>query len=265
MATRYDGTCSGNAWMNMEKLRTAFFISGSGTTAEAAILACHSGRLLRINPVAVIASRHEAGGIAKAHRLNIPVSVLRRKDYETNDAYGDALLATLQRYRVDVISQNGWLPMTPTNVIEEFHGRIINQHPGPLDSGRPDFGGKGMYGKRVTCARIAYLWATGEDQWTESTIHMVTAEYDQGDVLSTWRLYFEKTGDFEDTASLRTSVDEVCRSFLGIEHENVLSTLDMLSNGNVSHVLRSEPLIPKNHYDTLEQAKKLAIQLYPEG
>ncbi len=41
-------------------------------------------------------------------------------------------------------------------------GRIINQHPEPLDPSRDDFGGKGMYGAWVSCARLIYEYLPGE-------------------------------------------------------------------------------------------------------
>lgn len=256
----------------MEKLRTAFLISGEGTTMQAVIRSCQDGGLPRVEPVVVIASRHDAGGIAKARVLDIPVSVLQRKDYGNNEAFGEALLAVLREHHVDLVSQNGWLPLTPANVVEVYRDRIINQHPGPLDNGRPDFGGRGMYGKRVTCARIAYLWVTGEDQWTESTVHMVTAEYDRGDVLSASQLHFGQPKEpisfavlREDVSAFCIAVEQVSRDLLGLEHQNVIDTLGLLSLGDAPRVIRKEPLIPSEQYTILNEAKSLAVQLYPNG
>lgn len=46
-------------------LRTAFFLSGEGTTAEAVIKACQGGELTEIDPAVVIASKPDAGGICR--------------------------------------------------------------------------------------------------------------------------------------------------------------------------------------------------------
>src|SRR5437588_342377 len=63
-------------------------------------------------------------------------------------------------------------------------GRIINQHPGPLDPGRPDFGGKGMFGRRVHAARLLFVNQTGHDFWTEATSQRVAENFNEGPVLN---------------------------------------------------------------------------------
>ena len=124
-------------------IRFAMLISGSGTTAEAVLKAWRNGEIDSMLPVAVIASRSDALGIEKARALGVPTFV----------ADNSILLPLLRQLRVDVGFQNGWLPLTPALMVRAYKGRIINQHPGPLDPAGPvDFGGHGMYGARVTAA-----------------------------------------------------------------------------------------------------------------
>lgn len=256
----------------MERLRTAFLISGQGSTMAAVIDACRSERLPGIEPVVVIASTPVAGGIEKARARNVLVEMRVRKEYESSEAFGEALLKTLDAYRVDFVSQNGWLPLTPVTVVDAYQDKIINQHPGPLDPGWPDFGGKDMYGRRVVCARIAFLWAAGGFQWTESTIHTVTSEYDQGTIVSVWKQYlgprrnplpFSQIQQEKDV--LRASVEHASKEFIRLEHENVIFTLGALAVGHLPVISRNQRLITENQRDLLNQAKRLAIELYPEG
>jgi folate-dependent phosphoribosylglycinamide formyltransferase PurN len=257
------------------ELRTALLISGGGTTAEAVIKACQSGELKGISPVAVIASRPDAPGIGKAEALGIASYVVQRKDFFSAATFGNELLRILRELKVDLVSQNGWLVKTPPAVIEEYQGRILNQHPGPLDPGRGlDFGGKGMYGARVVCARLAYAWITGENKpWTEATTHYVTEEYDQGDLIRVSKMEIASLGGPVAVAQLRgapqqleSRTKEVQAQLLPLEHKNVIATLRMFGERRQGEgYRRKKPLIPRENEEWLNQAKNLAIELFPEG
>lgn len=237
----------------MKTVRVALLISGGGTTAEAVISACQRGFLKGIDPVVVISSRADAPGIMRAKKLRIPTLV----------AGADALLRILQLFRVNVVSQNGWLPLTPPSVIRQYKGNIINQHPGPLDTGRPDFGGKGMYGKRVICARIAYAWLTGCDFWTEATTHIVTTEFDTGPAIRRVRMSIPLSAS---RRGIIRATNEVAAKLLPIEHANVIATLQMFAaRKKLPELRRRMPLILAKNINILLQAKRLAIELFPKG
>ncbi|MBI2051928.1 hypothetical protein HYT33_04170 [Candidatus Roizmanbacteria bacterium] len=264
-------------------IRAAIFISGSGTTAEAVIRACQEGMIERIQPIAVVSSRPDAKGLVKAEKLGVPTHVVQRKHYETPEDFGDALLKLLKNLDVDFISQNGWLVFTPCNVVSEYPGRIINQHPGPLDPGGGigkndrgyDFGGRGMYGARVICSRLAYSWVMQDDYWTEATVHFVTEddEYDQGDIIRVGKYLLPAPADPVTIAELWKNPDElmettmdVQQKLLPLEHENVVETLKMFATSDtVSGWRRKERLIPIKNKPVVEQAKDLATKLFPHG
>ena len=235
----------------MKTLHLAILLSGSGSTAQAIIRACQSGSLRGITPVVVIGNNVQAGGLEKARLLGIKTRVVR-----------DDLLETLQGCQVDLISQNGWLPLTPKNVVDRYKGRLINQHPGPLDPGRSDFGGIGMYGRRVTCARIAYALMTGGNNWTEATTHLVTEEFDKGMVIRAERLSFRILPD----SNLIDATNNVTAKLLPLEHKNVIATLDSyVKFGNFPEVQRIVPLVPAKHENIVKKSKKIAIELFPHG
>ena len=77
----------------------------------------------------------------------------------------------LALYKIDFIVLAGFLWLVPENIIEQYHGRIINIHPALL----PAYGGKGMYGDAVHKAVIA-----NHDKESGITIHYVNKMYDEG-------------------------------------------------------------------------------------
>ncbi|RJR16376.1 phosphoribosylglycinamide formyltransferase, partial [Candidatus Microgenomates bacterium] len=170
------------------KKRLAILISGSGSTASAIIAACQNSQL-NLQPVLLISSNTQAAGLGKAQKLGVATQVVNPQESNSLKEFGEKLLAVLKKHSVDLISQNGWLPKTPLNVVHAFENKISNQHPGPLDPNSPvDFGGMGMYGIRVIAARLLYIWLTRSYPWTESCVHLVTSEFDKGDVIRTERL-----------------------------------------------------------------------------
>lgn len=244
---------------------------------EATIRACQEGRLKGILPVAVIASTEEALGIGKAKSLGIKeVLVVSRKDFSTVEAFADKLLEIFTRLRVNLISQNGWLPLTPKQVIDHYPKMIVNQHPGPLDPGRAiDFGGKGMFGKRVACSRLAYCLLTGQDFWTEASTHFVTPEYDRGDLIRIERLEFadpnfrvtvaQINNDQEIQEWLQNQSKQIAAELLPIEHLNTITTLQLFADQKAIGFRRQEPLIPLGNENLVFESKKIAKQLFPEG
>lgn len=257
-----------------KEIKTALLISGGGSTAEAILTARKKGELDGIHPIIVIASKYDIEGIEKAKAFDVPVYVLNRKNYATPELFGHALLELLRIYHVDLISQNGWLPRTPDSIVSAYAGRIINQHPGPLDPGRTDFGGKGMYGVRVTGARLAYAWLTANpaEHWTEATVHHVTAEYDKGKLIAVSRLQFSDIGRSVTVAELTDGLSETyagqvkeLQDYLLLrEHALVVHTLRKIGQSQaIPEHTRIGPVVPDQYIPLVEQAKHVAIQVFP--
>jgi phosphoribosylglycinamide formyltransferase-1 len=233
-------------------------ISGGGTTMAAILTAIKDGRLKNVEPVLVIASKPEAGGIEKALALGIAkedVIVVRTKDFSSREEFGKKIIEECKKRGVEFIGQYGWLCLTPENVIKEFEGMIVNQHPGPLDPGRPDFGGKGMFGRAVHAARLEFVKRTNRDYWTEAVSHRVTAEYDQGAVLNAVKVPIERDD----------SVEKLQDRVLRFEYDVQIKTLQDFADGNVKEITRDEPLVRPEEYGILEECKREAIEKYPKG
>jgi len=238
-----------------DKLRLGLFISGGGTTAEYIIKACKSGRLKGIEPACVIGNRRDCPGFEKARSHKLPTFFTERLKSTTDDQFADYILDGCSRFRVDIIGQYGWLPKTPMRVIEVYAGKMINQHPGPLDPPHLDFGGTGMYGRRVHAARLHFVRATERDFWTEATAQFVAPNYDEGGVICTKQVEIRPD---DDTCSLQKRV-------LPEEHEVQVTALELFVTGKAQPLTRSERLIRPGEEQLLNLAKQNAAQLFPHG
>jgi phosphoribosylglycinamide formyltransferase-1 len=234
-------------------------ISGGGTTMAQIIIACQEGVLRGlVGPALVIASRPDAGGMEKALKKSMrqeDILCIRRGNYNSEEEWGEAIIKECKARDVNFVGQYGWLPLTPSNVIRAFPGRMVNQHPGPLDPGRADFGGKWMMGRAVHAARLLFVRETKRDYWTEATVQRVAEEYDKGAVLGRMRV-----GIFpdDDVVSLQERV-------LPSEHKLQIETLREFALGIEREVTQRDPLVRPGEEEILQKAKLAAHYLFPRG
>ncbi len=152
-------------------IRLAVLVSGSGTTLQNFLDHIADGRLDASVEV-VISSNSTAYALERAKGAGIDTHVVRRRDFESQEAYSEAVTAVLKGYDVELIAAAGY---TQRYVFpDRFEGRMLNTHGALL----PKFGGQGMWGHHVHEAVLA----AGE---TESgcTVHIADHEYDRGPVL----------------------------------------------------------------------------------
>ncbi len=242
----------------IEDLRVAMLISGGGTTANAIIEACNSGKLKGVRPVCVIASTPEAGGIERVQSAGMSmesIHVVEPKKYRTPAEFGEALLSIFKKHEADFVGQYGWLAKTPTNVIEAYPRMMVNQHPGPLEPGKPDFGGPGMYGRRVHAARLLFVRRVNRDFWSEATAQRVAVEFDKGAVLRTKAVPILPGDD----------VPALAERMLPVEYELQIETLRDFATGHDRDTIRLVPLVKAGEEAILEECKKEAKRLYPNG
>lgn len=154
----------------------AFFISGTGGNALNLLRACREGRVPG-RPVLGLASSPKAGGLARLKAEGLPVAVVERRDFDSDEAFSAACYREVEKAGAEVICLAGWLKKLA--VPASWEGRILNIHPGLL----PRFGGPGMYGMHVHRAVI-------EAGVPESgcTVHLVDNQYDHGGHLAEARV-----------------------------------------------------------------------------
>lgn len=156
--------------------RLAFFISGTGGNALNLLRACREGRVPGL-PVLGLASSAKAGGIQRLGDEGLPMAVMVRRDFESDEAFSEACYQATEEAGAEVICLCGWLKKLA--VPRRWEGRILNIHPGLL----PRFGGPGMYGMHVHRAVLE----AGEAE-SGATVHLVDAEYDHGRILDQLRV-----------------------------------------------------------------------------
>lgn len=152
-------------------MRVAVCISGRGSNLEALLRALGPDAPAAV--VLVLSNRADAGGLERARERGIPAVVL------SDHADATEWLRLLDEQRVDLVVLAGYLKLVPAEVTRRFHGRIVNIHPALL----PDFGGPGMYGRRVHEAVLA----SGATE-SGASVHLVDEEYDRGDILAQARV-----------------------------------------------------------------------------
>lgn len=250
----------------LPKIRLAILISGSGTTMESIIRACRDNRLPEVEPVGVISSSKFADGIKKAAKLRVSTTVVDPKNYQNGEDFGKALLKIFNKWEPDLISQNGWLPLTPKTVIKRYRGKIINQHPAPLDPEHKngehyDFGGPGMYGI-VPHAAVHYFrqfvlanckpWHAKRYICTEATVHFVTEEYDAGYVVKRTKM------DISDN----DTPESIQQRLLPLEHKTVIEAIEDFAQNKVTVQRRHKPFVRDGEEKILYKAKQKAINEY---
>lgn len=206
-------------------MRLAVFASGSGTNMQAIFDAQAEG-YLPATTVLCVSNNATAGALDRAERATVPTLVLDPAAFDTEEAYAEKLLRHLQERDVDFIALAGYLRKIPEPVVATYRHRMTNIHPSLL----PAFGGRGMYGRRVHEAVLAY-----GVHWTGATVHLVDAEYDTGPIVLQEPVRVQPD-DTPETLAARV---------LAVEHRLYPEALRLFATARLHisgrHVRRAEP------------------------
>ena len=149
------------------------FASGSGSNFQSLINAVEKG-ILEASIVGLVCNNDSAFALKRAKKHKIPSLIISPNEFDSESTYSKQLLSKLRNWETDLIILAGYLKKIPVAVIKEYESRILNIHPSLL----PKYGGKGFYGAKVHEAVINH-----QEKETGCTVHIVTAEYDEGPVL----------------------------------------------------------------------------------
>ncbi|MDY5483490.1 MAG: phosphoribosylglycinamide formyltransferase [Otoolea sp.] len=155
-------------------LRVVVMVSGGGTNLQAILDAVDDGKITNAQIVAVISNNEGAYAIERAKKHQIPAFVVSPKAYETRDLFNEALLATVDACKADLVVLAGFLVKIPEAMIRAYRNRIINIHPSLI----PSFCGVGYYGLKVHEAALAR-----GVKLTGATVHYVDEGMDSGPIL----------------------------------------------------------------------------------
>jgi phosphoribosylglycinamide formyltransferase-1 len=178
-------------------MKIAVLASGEGTTLQAVLDACASGRL-PARVAVVISNNAAAGALRRAHSAGVPTRHLSAATAGGPAAQDQALSKTLVEFNTDLVLLAGYMKRLGPLTLAAFAGRIINIHPALL----PQFGGQGMYGLNVHRAVLAAgLKISG------ASVHWVDENYDTGAVIAQVRVPVE-SGDSAQSLAARVQAAE---------------------------------------------------------
>lgn len=155
-------------------INIAVLVSGGGTNLQALLDAQDRGENPHGAVTLVVASNHKAYALERAKSHVIQTAVVARKEYETAQAFDEALAAVLKEHNIQLVVLAGFLCILGPAVINTYRDRIVNVHPSLI----PSFCGDGFYGLKVHEAALSYgVKVTG------ATVHLVNEVTDGGRIL----------------------------------------------------------------------------------
>jgi phosphoribosylglycinamide formyltransferase-1 len=182
--------------MSPPPLPIGVLISGGGSTLENLIARLDDGRLSGVRIAQVISSRRAVRGVQIALDAELPTAIIRPRDYPTATAFDEALAATLDSAACELAVMAGFLVLW--RFPDRYSGRVLNIHPALL----PDFGGPGLYGRRVHEAVLA----AGRHE-SGCTVHLADHQFDHGPILAQQRVPV-LPGDTPDSLAQRVAAAE---------------------------------------------------------
>jgi phosphoribosylglycinamide formyltransferase-1 len=143
-------------------------ISGSGSNLQAIIDAIAAGQV-NAKIRAVISNKADAYGLKRAQQADIPTEVLNHQDYESREAFDQALMQSIDRYQPGLIILAGFMRILTEKFVQHYLGKMLNIHPSLL----PKYQGLNTH-QRVLDAN---------DDVHGVSVHFVTPELDGGPVI----------------------------------------------------------------------------------
>ncbi len=194
-------------------MNLGFLASHNGSNMQAVIDACRAGRLAA-SPVVVISNNIDSGALERARNERVPCFHLSGRTHPDPEDLDREIVDVLLEHDANLVILAGYMKKVGPVTLATYPGHVLNIHPGLL----PDFGGRGMYGRRVHEAVLAAGAGT-----TGATVHVVDAIYDNGPVLAQKKVRVKKS----DTA------DSLAKRVMEIEHELYVDTIDRIIRGEI--------------------------------
>lgn len=152
-------------------LPIAVLISGGGTTLRNLLDKIADGQC-NAEVRLVISSTSKARGLQYAEDVSIPTRVVRQAEFETPEAFQEAIFQPCRDAGVQLVVMGGFLKHVL--IPDDFENRVVNIHPGLI----PAFCGKGYYGHRVHQGVLDY-----GAKVSGCTVHFADNDYDHGPII----------------------------------------------------------------------------------
>lgn len=196
-------------------LKVVVLVSGGGTNLQAIIDSIQKGVVTNTEIVAVISNNKNAYALERAKKAGIAAECISPKEFESREAFNEALLAGIKKYEPDLVVLAGFLVILPQALIQEYRNRLLNIHPSLI----PSFCGTGYYGLKVHEAVLAR-----GNKVTGATVHFVDEGTDTGPILLQ-KAVAVKYGDTPEILQKRVMEEA--------EWELLPKAIDAVANGKV--------------------------------
>jgi phosphoribosylglycinamide formyltransferase 1 len=148
--------------------RVAILISGGGSNMVALVQAMVADFPAR--PVLVFSNNPEAGGLAKAQALGVPVAAVDHRPFgKDRAAFERELGKALDEAHPDIICHAGFMRILTPAFVARYAGQMLNIHPSLL----PKYPGLHTHQRAMEAG----------DSEAGCTVHEVTADLDAGPIL----------------------------------------------------------------------------------
>lgn len=143
-------------------------ISGNGSNLQAIIDRIEAGRL-NAKIGCVISNQPDAYGLQRAAQAGIDNHCLNHRDFDSREAYDDALAGLLRQYAPDCVVLAGFMRILTEGLVNDFSGKLVNVHPSLL----PKYKGLNTHQRAID----------NGDEVHGVSVHYVTPELDGGPVI----------------------------------------------------------------------------------
>lgn len=202
-------------------------VSGGGTNLQALIDAQNRGEIVGGKISCVIASNDKAYALERAKQNGIATKIIRKKDFESQEEYDNALIALLHEVEADLVVLAGFMTIIGESVSREFENRIINIHPSLI----PSFCGVGCFGLHVHEKAL-----DRGVKLTGATVHFVNEICDGGPIIlqkavevcpgDTPEILQRRVMEQAEWKILPQAVSLFCQDRLKVENNKVIITED---------------------------------------
>ena len=198
------------------KKRIAVLVSGGGTNLQALLDAEKNGIIKSGEICLVVSNKADAYALTRAKNSNVETAVIEKKNYDSKEAFEDAIVSLLTEKKIDIIVLAGFMVILSESFTKKYPERIINVHPSLI----PSFCGEGFYGLHVHEAALSYgVKVTG------ATVHFVNEIPDGGKIIMQKAVEI-KEGDTPEVLQKRV-MEEAEWKILPLSVEKVASELEV--------------------------------------
>jgi len=150
-------------------MKIAILISGRGSNMLALADAVQKGAI-KAEIVTVLSNNPDAAGLQKASDLGIETDIINHRDFDSREAFEEALQAKLEERGTELVCLAGFMRLLEGRFVNKWKDRMINIHPSLLPS----------YKGLDTHSRVL------EDgvPFTGCTVHFVRPDMDSGPIIA---------------------------------------------------------------------------------